>query len=275
MNCANHPDRERAAFCQNCGKPLCTECIRTSGTSIFCEPCLTARTAYAPPPGYGYTSTPGYPPPAYTAPGSAGYPPAGPAVPNPGLATLLGFIPGVGAMYNEQYAKGIVHLAVFATLVVLADNVSGYFGIFIAGWEFYMAIEAHHTARARRDGTPLPNPFGLNELTFEQFGMGRNWQGNPSASAPTGQPAPSQPAPGQPAPGYVPPGYVPPANPYAAPYTHTPPVAQWGAPQDAYGYSAPPVPPGAPVQYPDPIARELLESFIRDNSPQRNAATTQ
>ena len=43
MNCANHPDRERAAFCQNCGKPLCTECVRNVGTSVFCEPCLAAR----------------------------------------------------------------------------------------------------------------------------------------------------------------------------------------------------------------------------------------
>jgi hypothetical protein len=37
-----------------------------------------------------------------------------PGEPSPGLAALLGFIPGVGAMYNEQYAKGIVHLMVFA-----------------------------------------------------------------------------------------------------------------------------------------------------------------
>jgi hypothetical protein len=92
MNCANHPDRERAAFCQNCGKPLCAECVRNVGASVFCEPCLVARVAApTPPPGYAY-------------PGPAGYPPAqpqGPAEPNPGLAALLGFIPGVGAMYNE------------------------------------------------------------------------------------------------------------------------------------------------------------------------------
>ena len=84
-------------------------------------------------------------------------------VPNPMLAGLLGFIPGVGAMYNEQYAKGIVHLIVFAVLVSLTDS-HGIFGLFIAGWVFYMVIEAHHTARARRDGIPLPNPFGLNDL---------------------------------------------------------------------------------------------------------------
>src|ERR1700722_15664486 len=116
MNCANHPDRERTAFCQNCGKPLCSECIRTDGSSIFCEPCYTARTATpgAAPgapgaPGYGY---PGYP----------SYPPHTPGEPNPSLAALLGLIPGVGAMYNEQYAKGIVHLIVFAILVSLAHE---------------------------------------------------------------------------------------------------------------------------------------------------------
>ena len=35
MNCANHPDRERVAFCQNCGKPLCQECTRTVGSAVY------------------------------------------------------------------------------------------------------------------------------------------------------------------------------------------------------------------------------------------------
>ena len=162
MNCANHPDRDRSAFCQNCGKPVCNECVRNVGSSIFCEPCLTARVgATAPPPVYGYPSA------SYTGP--VGYPPAASPVsvgePSPGLAALLGFIPGVGAMYNGQYAKGIVHLIVFAVLVSLASDVNGIFGLFVAGWICYMVIEAHHTATARRDGTPLPNPFGLNDLS--------------------------------------------------------------------------------------------------------------
>ena len=117
MNCANHPERERVAFCQNCGKALCQECARTVGTAVFCEPCLAARIAGAP------GSSAGVPP--YTAPG-ASIPPMPPppptGEPNPGLAALLGFIPGVGAMYNGQYAKGIVHLIVFAVLVSLADE---------------------------------------------------------------------------------------------------------------------------------------------------------
>jgi B-box zinc finger len=230
MNCANHPDRERTAFCQNCGKPLCNECVRNVGTSTFCEPCLNARVSGVPPlSGYGYPGV------------NVGYPPAVPSVPgepNPVIAAILGFIPGVGAMYNEQYAKGIVHLIVFVLLVSLASDVNGIFGILIAGWEFYMAIEAHHTARARRDGAPLPNPFGLNDLA-ERLGFGKSW---PSAGAPV-DPAARYVAPDPAAAAQAGP---PPTNPYAQPYgyTYVPPVSNWGAPQEM---GAPPVPP-----YPDP-----------------------
>jgi B-box zinc finger len=242
MNCANHPDRERTAFCQNCGKPLCTECVRNVGTSVFCEPCLTVKVTGTPPPaGYGYPGAgAGFPPPTPVVPGE----------PNPTIAFILGFIPGVGAMYNEQYAKGIVHLVVFALLVSMADNVNGIFGLFIAGWEFYMAIEAHHTARARRDGTPLPNPFGLNDLS-ERLGFGKAWPG----TSPFAAPAPQDAAPfTAPNPGASNPGApnVPPANPYTPPYSYpyAPPVSNWGAPQDTTPYAVPPVAP--PPQYPDP-----------------------
>ncbi len=235
MNCANHPDRERSAFCQNCGKPLCTECIHAAGSSIFCEPCFAARGA-----------APGYPPP-----GVPVYPhnPGVPGEPNPALAALLGFIPGVGAMYNEQYAKGLVHLMVFAVLISLAHDVNGIFGLFIAGWIVYQVIEAHHTARARRDGTPLPNPFGLNDLS-ERLGFGKSWpSGAPPAAGPyAGNPAPDPNAANPAADPNGPNPTVPPGSPYSPPYTYTyvPPVSHWGAPQDAYHY-VPPIPPMTPM----------------------------
>ena len=188
MNCANHLNREAVAFCQNCGKPVCSDCVRNVGSSIYCEPCLTARVgAAAPPPVYSYTGAAGYPYPGYPYPGTVIPPPVGPPIstgePSPGLAALLGFIPGVGAMYNGQYAKGIVHLIVFAVLVSLGSDVNGIFGIFVAGWMAYMVIEAHHTARARRDGTPLPNPFGLNDLS-ERLGFGKAWPGSTPNATP-------------------------------------------------------------------------------------------
>ncbi|HEY3645339.1 MAG TPA: hypothetical protein VGM16_08380, partial [Gammaproteobacteria bacterium] len=126
------------------------------------------------------------------------------SLPNPGLAALLGLIPGVGAMYNEQYAKGVVHLIVFVILVSLASDVNGVFGLLVAGWIFYMAIEAHHTARAKREGTPLPNPFGLNDIG-ERFGFGKAWPG--SSANPMGTPG-----------GFYPTGEQQPyANPYPPP----------------------------------------------------------
>jgi hypothetical protein len=140
MNCTYHPEVPSSAFCQYCGKPLCKDCVRNVGGSIYCEPCLAERLRGA-----------GVPPPVFT------------GTPHPLLAGLLGFIPGVGAMYNGQYAKAIAHVIIFAVLASLSDHV-GPFGILVAAWVFYQVFDAYQTAVARRDGLPLPNPFGLNDI---------------------------------------------------------------------------------------------------------------
>ena len=152
---------------------------------------------YDPVTGAPYTGAPGYVPPAggvppgydsvppgYGAvpPGAGGpppmYPPAPmPGAPNPALAAVLGFIPGVGAMYNGQFAKGIAHIVIFAVFESLAKHTADILGLLVAGWEFYMAFDAYHTARARRDGLPLPDPFGLNNIG-DRFGF----RGNPDFS---------------------------------------------------------------------------------------------
>jgi hypothetical protein len=243
MNCANHPDRERTAFCQNCGKPLCPECTRVVGSAVFCEPCLAERLAGAGAnPGAADTSGFAAGPDVY----GVRYNPT-PGEPNPGLAALLGFIPGVGAMYNGQYAKGVVHLIVFAILVSLADE-HGIFGLFIAGWVCYQVIEAHHTAKARRDGTPLPNPFGLNDLG-ERLGFGKSWPGSGTSASSTQQSTASVP-PSQTSNPYTPPsaGYAPPSaawstpswESYASPGAQTPPYGTPGYPMGAPGYPVDP-----------------------------------
>lgn len=164
------------AFCQHCGKPLDGESKRVVGAAVYCEPCLAARLAGAPAgsgPGRAYG-------PIYVG-GTINGVPISTGQPNPGLAALLGLIPGVGAMYNEQYAKGIVHLVIFAVLVSFS-HVTGIFVLFVFGWLAYMSIEAHHTAKARRDGTPLPNPFGFNDIG-ERMGFGKAWPGAPDVGA--------------------------------------------------------------------------------------------
>ncbi len=173
-------------YCQDCGRPLTPETLRAVGTGVFCEPCLTARIG-------GSAAFPGYTAPGYMGapPNAAGLPPT---EPSPVLAAILGFIPGVGAMYNGQFAKGIVHLLIFAVLVSLSDNVNGIFGLFVAGWMFYMVFEAYHTAVARRDGLPLPNAFGFNDIG-ERMGFGTAWGTAGSAARPAPASATTPPAP--------------------------------------------------------------------------------
>jgi hypothetical protein len=241
------------AFCQNCGKPLDQQGVRAVGTAVYCEPCLEARLTGKPlgsvpnvgPNGSTWTTTI----PLNFSAGSA---------PNPNLAALLGLIPGVGAMYNEQYAKGIVHLIIFALLVSLSHSAE-IFGLFVFGWVCYMAIEAHHTARARRDGTALPNPFGLNDIG-ERLGFGKAWPmaprgpvTDPTAGTPGGYPPPPSP------------GYVPTSTAWGGPVdmgANPPAYGQTGqnAYGGSYGYGAaygagyvppiPPIPPASPYSAP-------------------------
>lgn len=256
MNDTDRPENDRVAFCQNCGKPLSAGDARNVGSAVYCEPCLVAKVAAADASraagtgaggSYGFSgSSSGV---NYNFQGAvpAAAPPPIPGEPNPGLAILLGFIPGVGAFYNGQYAKGVVHLVVFAVLVTLAGQ-NGIFGMFVAGWIFYQVIEAHHTARARRDGTPLPNPFGLNDIG-ERLGFGRAW---PGVAAPSSQAGPGSAPPAGSAANWTGPAatgsYPPPASPYAPPpqpdyASYGPPAPGWGARQETYGNVPPPAPP--------------------------------
>ena len=150
MNCANHADVPAVAFCRTCGKPLCSSCARDVRGVIYCEECLASHlSGTMPPPG-----TTAVPPGAQPETGAG----------SPGLAAILGFIPGVGAMYNGEYAKGFVHVLIFATLIWMAAHVNGIFGLGIAAFVIYMPIEAYQTARARQMGLPAPDPLGFNRL---------------------------------------------------------------------------------------------------------------
>ena len=150
MNCANHVDIPATAYCRTCGKPVCAHCARDVRGVVYCEDCLAAQVSGTMPPP---------PQPGAVAPGAAPV-----ASGSPGLAALLGFIPGVGAMYNGEYAKGFIHVLIFATLIWAADNISGLFGLAIAAFVLYMPIEAYQTAKARMLGVQPPDPFGFNNL---------------------------------------------------------------------------------------------------------------
>ena len=150
MNCQNHPEVPATAYCRSCGKAVCDECRRDAFGTVFCAEHAPAPASAAPPPP---TAAP--PPPA--PPGAPGYVYADVS---PGLALFLGMIPGVGAIYNGQYAKGLVHAIVFGVLCSLGDAAShsGTEVVFVMmafSWWAYMVFEAYHTARKRRFGEPV------------------------------------------------------------------------------------------------------------------------
>jgi hypothetical protein len=162
MNCFNHSEIPAVAYCRTCGKALCAECKRTAQGTIFCDEHApagaAAATAYARELHQQIVDDAT----ASALPKPAAYPlPGGTASDvSPGLACLLGFIPGVGAIYNGQYAKGLVHAIVFGLLVSItssgtAGGLEPLFGILIGVWVMYMALEAYHTARKRRAGEPV------------------------------------------------------------------------------------------------------------------------
>jgi hypothetical protein len=259
MQCLNHPEVEAKSFCQNCGKPLCAQCVRTTPSGhILCEQCLLTA-----------------PPDANQAfwQAAQAYVTSASGVPNPSAAAVLGLIPGVGAMYNGQLFKGLIHVVIFAVLISMTENY-GVFGIFIGAWVLYQSFEAFQTAKARRDGLPLPDPFGLNELG--------GWLnlGGPRSQRPQSGPSAPPPASPGPVPGQNPavdpntnPGANPAANPdpaqeaaasappYGAPYTppytqapYTPPYAGgWGT-NPTPGYTTPPYNEPYPGANPDPYA---------------------
>ncbi|HTL02971.1 MAG TPA: DUF5668 domain-containing protein [Vicinamibacterales bacterium] len=113
--------------------------------------------------------------------------------PNPAIAAFLGFIPGVGAMYNGQFVKGLIHVGIFASLVWGADHAGSadvFFGFGIAFWIFYMVFDAHRTARALRTGEAPPDPFGFERLWGSPTAPPVTASAVAPELSPTGEPVP-------------------------------------------------------------------------------------
>jgi hypothetical protein len=163
MNCANHADASAVAYCRTCGKALCGNCTRPVRGVIYCEDCLGAKMETPPPPtAYQQVMDQGLG--LKVAPGPA-------SGPNPTVAGILaGFFPfGVGAVYTGQYVKGLVHLAIVASLFGGAvasgnRNSDGLTAICIVSLVFfciYQIIDSVRAAKAIQMAQPIPDPFGL------------------------------------------------------------------------------------------------------------------
>ncbi len=146
MKCSNHPEVDAVAFCGQCGRALCASCRREVRGMVYCEACLAAR-----------LQSPTLPPLLGTDTGN-----------NPGLALFLGFIPGVGAIYNGQIVKAIVQVLIFGSLIAIANRVGDpfdtIFGLGAAAFYFYMVIDSYQTAKRKQLGQPLEEWLGLGDF---------------------------------------------------------------------------------------------------------------
>ncbi|HUJ32147.1 MAG TPA: B-box zinc finger protein [Candidatus Acidoferrum sp.] len=139
MKCAVHTEADATGFCRNCGKPLCPECTREVRGALYCETCLSGMLA-----GPEATSTAA---------------PRGDS--RPGTAAALGFIPGLGAVYNGEYIKALIHVLIFASLIAaMAADMNGSLQAFVivafVAFCFYMPVDAYRVAKARSEGTAAP-----------------------------------------------------------------------------------------------------------------------
>jgi len=146
MNCVKHPQTDSVAFCGHCGRALCTECKHEVRGMIYCEDCLASR---------------------LVSPGLSPFIGAG-VGPSPGVALAVGFIPGVGSIYNGQIMKAIIQVLLFGSLIALSDRIPGpmdtIFGLGAAAFYFYMVIDSYQTARAKALGQPVPEWFGMGDM---------------------------------------------------------------------------------------------------------------
>jgi hypothetical protein len=166
-------DARIIGYCRMCGKALEENDATAAEGTLYCvehAPQNSAGVSAAPPP------VEQQPPPLYSAPPFQAASPYAPSQPpplprtnehvSPPLAFVLGFIPGVGAVYNGQYAKGLLHVVIFGSIISILSSgaAQGFvplFGLMIPTFVFYMAFEAYHTAKKRHDGEMVDEFSGL------------------------------------------------------------------------------------------------------------------
>jgi hypothetical protein len=140
MFCAYHSKTAAVVDCHRCARALCTACDHRIRGFPYCQDCIVAGVEVL----QRQTRSDVLPEIRRNT--------------SPLVATLLSFIPGLGAAYNGQTSKAIVHFAVFASffqLAIVTQSVEFGLPLFVAGffgtWLF-SAVDAYRTAQLLRAG---------------------------------------------------------------------------------------------------------------------------
>ncbi|MBK6314792.1 MAG: hypothetical protein IPF53_10885 [Blastocatellia bacterium] len=137
MYCVFHPTNAAAARCSGCGRSLCAACDHRIKALPFCEDCIVRGVdALRRPVAPVIVQSPIYPPADSNGPSSV-------------KATILAFVPGLGAVYNRQNLKAVLHFVGTVGLIELGDVTN--IGMFVFGglvFFLYTVIDANRSAKA-------------------------------------------------------------------------------------------------------------------------------
>ena len=156
MHCAFHPKNPAVVQCNQCARWLCPACDHRIRGFPFCQECIVA--------GVELLRSQRQANPSQVIRRRS----------SPFVATLLSFVPGLGAAYNGQTAKAIVHFAIFASFFQMAVLTQGmlFFVLGVLGTWLFAAVDACRTAQLMRSG--------LSPDTEEDV-IARRLYGNPFA----------------------------------------------------------------------------------------------
>jgi hypothetical protein len=139
MKCSYHPAVEAQELCNSCRKTLCSECANKIKGRTFCQDCLVEGAEWV-------AAVRGFRVPADA----------------PKRAAFCALIPGMGAVYNNEYLKAITFFAVFASLIMLGDAGHHIFGFGAFAFLVFTLFDSYRTAelQARRRLDPARIPEG-------------------------------------------------------------------------------------------------------------------
>jgi hypothetical protein len=134
MYCSYHAKNPAVVQCNQCARWLCPACDHRVRGFPFCQDCIVAGVELL-----RHQATPSHIIRRRS---------------SPFVATLLSFVPGLGAAYNGQTSKAIVHFAIFASFFQMAVLTQGvhFFVLGVLGTWLFAAVDACRTAQLMRAG---------------------------------------------------------------------------------------------------------------------------
>jgi hypothetical protein len=149
MNCAYHSYNAANVNCNGCGKPLCPACDHRIKGFPYCQDCIVEgiellrnrnQSSYS---QYVKSQT------------------------SPFIAFILSFCPGLGAAYNGQTFKALVHFGVSVGMIqlMLQHKMAVFFFGFLGMW-LYSALDAWKTARMIKRGV---TPESAENILVQRF----------------------------------------------------------------------------------------------------------